>query len=72
MRGSTILSGSTLENWLSGLKQEIANPPIHAIMYSLVQIQHLPPGIIAQLVEHTPDKGAVTGSSPVDSIPQHR
>ena len=29
-------------------------------------------GTIAQLVEHTPDKGAVTGSSPVGSIPQQR
>ena len=50
----------------------IANPLIHAIMYPLVRIQPLPPhGIVAQLVEHTPDKGAVTSSSLVGSIDNH-
>ena len=32
-----------MEVWQRGLLLGIANPPIHAIMYPLVQIQPLPP-----------------------------
>ena len=54
----------TLEDWLSGLKQGIANPPIHAIMYPLVQIQHPPPWEISSVVEQCADNAEVGGSNP--------
>ena len=37
-----------MEVWQRGLLLGIANPPIHAIMYPLVQIQHPPFGKVAE------------------------
>jgi hypothetical protein len=47
-----------------GLMQGIANPPIHAKMYPLVQIQHPPPWEISSVVEQCADNAEVGGSSP--------
>ena len=65
MEISRIAENVRLGGWQSGQLHLTVN---QAAQPSVVQIHHLPPkkqGDVAQLVEHTPDKGEVTGSIPV-------
>ena len=52
-----------MEVWQRGLLLEIANPPIHAIMYPLVRIQPLPPREISSVVEQRADNAEVASSN---------